>query len=451
MILKASQRGGAKQLAQHLLRTDDNEHVHVHEVQGFLSDELVAAFKEVQAISKGTKCKQPFFSVSLNPPSTEVVDVDVFEQAIAQIEEKNGLAGQPRAIVFHEKEGRRHAHVVWSRIDVRTMTARNLPHFKLKLRDISRALFFEQGWTMPKGLVNSEACDPRNFTLAEWQQSKRIGINARDIKQMVQECWAASDSRSAFENAISERGFTLARGDRRDFVLVSCEGEILGLRTQTGKRTKDLRAKFGSADSLRSVDDILKAISSDMGDAFRRHMAEARAQTDEVRARLEVRRKAMMEAHRAERQSLEDGLNRRDAREARERAARLRGGLSGVWQFLTGTRGRIAHQNEKEAYACFLRDREQRDELIAEQLSERRTIQDLIDAERRTFVRTILLLRSDRTRLMNSSRTVELIEEAEKDRETQLHEPPVSRKRRARRANRPPRGRRQRGPDISPS
>ena len=51
MILKASQRGGAKQLAVHLLRTDENEHVELHEVRGFMSDNVTEALKEAQAIS----------------------------------------------------------------------------------------------------------------------------------------------------------------------------------------------------------------------------------------------------------------------------------------------------------------------------------------------------------------------------------------------------------------
>ena len=42
---------------------------------------------------------------------------------------------------MHEKEGRRHAHVVWSRIDADEMKAINLPHFKVKLRDLSRDLY----------------------------------------------------------------------------------------------------------------------------------------------------------------------------------------------------------------------------------------------------------------------------------------------------------------------
>jgi hypothetical protein len=89
------------------------------------------------------------FSLRLNPPLAEHVPIEAFEAAIEQIEHKLGLDGQPRAIVFHEKEGRRHAHAVWSRIDTQTMTAVNLPHYKMKLRDVSRNLYLEHGWKMP--------------------------------------------------------------------------------------------------------------------------------------------------------------------------------------------------------------------------------------------------------------------------------------------------------------
>ena len=40
MILKASQRAGAKQLAKHLLRLDENDHVEVHELRGFVAERL---------------------------------------------------------------------------------------------------------------------------------------------------------------------------------------------------------------------------------------------------------------------------------------------------------------------------------------------------------------------------------------------------------------------------
>ena len=124
----------------------DNEHVELHEVYGFSSDNLKEAFSDADAIARGTRCKNYLFSMSLNPPEGAAVSKATFEDTADQIEKKLGLENQPRAIVFHEKDGRRHAHVVWSRIDTERMRAINLPHYKSKLRDVSRELYLEHGW-----------------------------------------------------------------------------------------------------------------------------------------------------------------------------------------------------------------------------------------------------------------------------------------------------------------
>jgi hypothetical protein len=102
MILKGSQRGGAGRLSAHLLRQDENDHVAVHELRGFSAQDLKGALREVEAISKGTRCRQYLFSLSLNPPETERVPAKAFEDAVDRAEETLGLSGQPRAIVFHE-------------------------------------------------------------------------------------------------------------------------------------------------------------------------------------------------------------------------------------------------------------------------------------------------------------------------------------------------------------
>ena len=138
----------------------------MHELRGFASDNLKEAFKEIEAISRGTQCRQYLFSLSLSPPEHASLSGEAFEMAINQVEERLGLDGQPRAIVFHEKEGRRHAHCVWSRIDADTMTARHLSFFKQKLMGVSRELYLENGWTLPRGLENAAERNPTNFTLA---------------------------------------------------------------------------------------------------------------------------------------------------------------------------------------------------------------------------------------------------------------------------------------------
>jgi hypothetical protein len=70
VILHGNQRGGAKDLALHLLKAE-NEHVEVHELRGFVSSDLVPALNEVYAVSRGTKARQFLPSLSLNPPLAE--------------------------------------------------------------------------------------------------------------------------------------------------------------------------------------------------------------------------------------------------------------------------------------------------------------------------------------------------------------------------------------------
>jgi len=396
MILKASQRGGAKQLGLHLLRQDDNEHVEVHEVRGFVSEDVIGALKEAHAVSQGTRCKQFLFSVSFNPPETEQVGTKTFEQAIDRVEAKTGLAGQPRVIVFHEKEGRRHAHAVWSRIDAENMTAVNLPHFKLKLRDISRELYLEHEWKMPRGLMNSDARDPRNFSLAEWQQAKRMGQHARDVKAMMQECWAVSDSRAAFEQALSERGFILAKGDRRGHVAVSHRGEVLSIARSIGKKVKDVSAKLGKLHNLPSVEDARARMAKDMTLVFNRHVREARHQHQQEREKLEQQRQAITAQHHVERKKLDAGQKARWEAENRARSERLNKGLRGLWDRLVGRHTKTIAENQRQAYAALQRDREQRDALVQAQLKERLAHQVKAREARKQQAQLLIELRQER-------------------------------------------------------
>ncbi len=183
MILQGNQRGGAKNLALHLLK-EENDHVEVYELRGFVSNDLVNALNEAHFISKGTKSKQFLYSLSLNPPPSANVSIKGFEDAIDKVEKKLGLIGQPRAIVFHEKNTRRHAHVVWSRIDASNLKAIKLSFTKYKLMDVSRALYLKHQWEMPLGMSNSNECNPKNFSLQQWQQAKRVGKDPRAIKQV---------------------------------------------------------------------------------------------------------------------------------------------------------------------------------------------------------------------------------------------------------------------------
>ena len=375
MILKGSQRAGGMQLARHLLNMHENDHVTVHDIRGFVAENLAGAFKEAYAISCGTRCKQFLFSLSLSPPETENVPVSIFENAIAEIEKKMGLQDQPRAIVFHEKEGRRHGHCVWSRINVESMTAINLPHFKLKLRDISRRLYLENDWRMPSGLANSEESNPLNFTRAEWQQSKRVGIDPRKIKEAFQDCWAMSDGLKAFRAAMEARGYYLAQGDRRGFVAVDWRGEVYAISRYVGVRTKEVQSKLGEPDELPSVTAIKKRIEKETEEKLKAFKKELLQEFEKGRIGLGEKRRVLVARQRQERKLLNDKQQERQQSEARVRAERFRKGLAAVWDWVTGRRLHIRKQNERELAACLERDRQEYESIVQRHLEERRMLQ----------------------------------------------------------------------------
>jgi len=383
MIVKGNQRGGARQLAAHLLK-DENEHIDVHELRGFMADDLRGAFAEAHAIAKGTNCKQFLFSMSLNPPSYEAVSTDSFVKAADAAEKRLGLEGQPRAIVFHEKEGRRHAHVVWSRIDPENMTAINLPWYKNKLSGLSRELYLEHGWDMPPGLRDPLLRNPLNFTQAEWQQALRTDRDPREIKQAIQDAWDQSDGVKAFRAALGERGFTLARGDRRGFVVIDYTGEVYSLARWAGVRSKEVKERLGRPNRLPGVDQVRKQLKQRMRPRLKKLIREQKAEHAREREPLTRAKREMAETHGRERTQLEKALAARWARETEERQARLHKGLKGVWDWLSGRAKQIREQNRMEAWEALKRDQNERDSLIAGQLDERRALQqDILELRER--------------------------------------------------------------------
>ena len=108
-----------------------------------------------------TGCRNYLYSLSVNPdPSQGQLTRAQYLDYIDRAEAKLNLSGQPRAIVFHIKEGREHCHVVWSRIDAEHGKAvhQAFDHQKLMLvtRDPSDEL---QGFQelVVEGLRNGDA------------------------------------------------------------------------------------------------------------------------------------------------------------------------------------------------------------------------------------------------------------------------------------------------------
>lgn len=378
MILVGNQRGGAKDLALHLLK-QENEHVEVHEVSGFASQNLMAALNEAHAISRATRCKQFLFSLSLNPPKNENVSTETFEQTIGKVEEKLGLTDQPRAIVFHEKNGRRHCHAVWSRIKIDEMKAVQLSFSKQKLTELSRELYLEHGWTMPNGLKQAHAHDPHNFTLAEWQQAKRIGKGPKQIKAVFQECWSLCKNQNSFAHKLKEHGYVLARGDRRSFVAVDHRGEVFAVSKWVGIKTKEVRDRLTDETALPSVSEARIQIAKEMATRLENLTQEQENVLESRRVELEEKRQILVHHHRFERKKLHDAQQSYWQHKQQEWRNNFNTGFRGLFDRLTGKRHKIEERNEQDAWNVEKRQQQERDALIFQQLEIRRTLQSRIE------------------------------------------------------------------------
>jgi hypothetical protein len=149
-------------------------------------------------------------------------------------EKELGFAGQGRAVVFHHlRNGDSHMHVVWSRIDPANMRAIDPGLYKNRLKEICRELERELHLTRVSSVrapYDEEEKSP--VTRNEFEQARRLQTRLEDVRASIRECWNRSDNGYSFAAALEEKELALARGDRRDFVIVDYRGGIHAL----GKR-----------------------------------------------------------------------------------------------------------------------------------------------------------------------------------------------------------------------
>ena len=177
---------------------------------------------------------------------------------------------------------------------------------------------------------------------------------------------------------MQERGLYLARGDRRGHVAVTYDGEVLSIARMIGKPAKEVVGRFGDPATLQSVEEARAHIAQHIEPKIKSFIAESKAEFAERMKPVEQERLRMKGLHDAERQRLDFGQAERLKAETQARAERLRKGLGGLWDRLTGEHAKVKAQNELEANWSLQRDREQRHLLVSAQMRERQALQNQI-------------------------------------------------------------------------
>lgn len=222
------------------------------------------------------------------------------------------------------------------------MKAVQLSFTHRKLQSLSRDLYLEHGWQMPRGLLQQGFCDPPNFTLEEWQQAKRRKKDPRVLKAVFQDAWAMSDGKGAFTNALLEKGYALARGNRRGFVAVDHAGEVYSLSRWVGEKPKDLRARLGDEAQLPSVETAQRQIAELAVSRLDQLREKLLAQRQTEHAERSISMVKLASHHNAQVEEIAQRQALTLEQLAKEQTAHFRTGLFGLLDRLSGRRKRIA-------------------------------------------------------------------------------------------------------------
>ncbi|MBK3734240.1 relaxase/mobilization nuclease domain-containing protein [Azospirillum brasilense] len=251
MVIKGSSRGQSasdvRRLAAHLLAAE-NEAVEVAEVAGVAAGDLHAALAEMRAVSLGSRTRKAVYHASINVDRNEgaMMTRARWMETVGELEHRLGLAGHPRAVVFHRKHERDHVHVVWGRVDPLTLKAvSDSQNYRIH-EECSRALEERFGFRRVIGPYTRRPGVPRptaKATHADWQAAERTGIAVEDVAARMHAAWLESNTGTAFRAALEARGLSLAKG-RRGLLAVDEAGTPHSIARRLGLKAAVVRAKL---------------------------------------------------------------------------------------------------------------------------------------------------------------------------------------------------------------
>lgn len=290
MILKMSVRSNRQQLADHL-ESGENERVTFLGNEGTLATDPRGAMAEFEAQGKGSSAEKYMIHISASPSPGEQMTPKMWDRVWQLVRENHGIEGHSGTGFEHEKEGRTHQHMVISRFDPDTGKAANLGFYKVINERISRQFEVEHGHELTQGrhtkavikalrkggldeiAAKLEALEQGQKPVAQYQhsehQAQKRGVPLAQVRAEVAEAWTRSDGHSAFEAALSERGYALAQGDKVP-VIVDADGrEYPALRSvNAGLKAQGL-ARISKADLAQRLPQQLPDL-----DAIREAQAE---------------------------------------------------------------------------------------------------------------------------------------------------------------------------------
>lgn len=151
------------------------------------------------------------------------------------MEEERGYTGQKRAIVLHQKHSKIHAHIVWERYDHEAGIMKS-DSFSYYAQDRAR----------------------RRIEIEFGHQLTPVRNTNRPVmKEYLTGVWQQTDNADAFMQAIAEKGYIVAAGTDRPYMVVDETGRSFNLLRQLqGVKTLEVRKRFMTTKLMQEKDAI---------------------------------------------------------------------------------------------------------------------------------------------------------------------------------------------------
>jgi len=197
------------------------------------------------------------YSYSLSYHPEENPQKETMQNAALDVLEKLGLIEHEAVIVAHNDTEHPHVHVICNVVHPETGKTMAPSYDFLSMSKWAENLERENGKIYCEERVKNnerrrqEAAKDRQLALIKHREKKL------QQTQLIQNLYSQSDSPKAFKAALEYEGLSLAKGDRRGFVLVDEQGKIHSLSRQLkGQRAKDIRERLNGIGELPNAKEL---------------------------------------------------------------------------------------------------------------------------------------------------------------------------------------------------
>lgn len=189
--------------------------IHTENLSG-IEDDRAAVGLMIDTARQSKRCEKPVYAFSLAwHPDEEAPDQLHMIEAGRDALKALGMQAHQALMVAHTDTAHPHIHVIVNRVHPDTGKAVNLYKDQEKLS--AWALAYER----TQGKIH---CPARTFNVLARQAAKeQDGRPAprRYVDNTLAECWSRSDSGKSFKAALEAKGWGLAKGDRKENVLMA--------------------------------------------------------------------------------------------------------------------------------------------------------------------------------------------------------------------------------------